>query len=196
MNIDSAKLVEAFRLFDAANAEDPNIIQVNGADHPKELFYAERLYDWVMRLDPEAPESLQLAARCQHICRWQVPRDTQPMTRAGYLKWREGLKDFHAKSSRKILEQVGYDEEMIERVNTLNHKRNLKSDAECQTLEDALCLVFLEYQFDDLIATTDHDKMVKIVQKTWGKMSDRGHEEAVKMSLSEAGKAIIEVALG
>ena len=60
----------ALRRFDEENARDPN--QENG--RPRELLYAERLTDWVLKLAPDASEALRLAARCQHICRWQSPR--------------------------------------------------------------------------------------------------------------------------
>ncbi|BDS07160.1 hypothetical protein NT6N_22000 [Oceaniferula spumae] len=189
------QLERAFDLFDQSNAEDPNHIVVDGENRPKELVFAERLTKAVLELDPDASEPLQLASRCQHIRRWEVPRDTQPMGRAGYLKWREGLKKFHAETSAKILREVGYPEDTIARVQELNQKKNLKSDPDCQTLEDALCLVFLQYQFDDLIADTEADKMVNIVQKTWAKMSDRGHQAAQELQYSEAATEVLTKAL-
>ena len=181
----------AFENFDTANAEDPNGIEVDGAMQPKELVFAKRLTESVLALDPEASEALQLASRCQHICRWEVPRSTEPMGRVGYLKWRAGLKKFHAAKSAEILHEVGYPEEMIKRVQDLNLKKDLQSDPDCQTLEDALCLVFLKYQFDALIAGTEREKMIRITQKTWAKMSKRGQEAALKLSYSAEAKAIL-----
>jgi len=189
------QLTHAFDLFDQSNAEDPNSILVDGQGQPKELVFAERLTAAVLALEPDASEPLQLASRCQHIRRWEVPRNTQPMGRAGYLKWREGLKKFHAATSAKILREVGYSEEIIKRVQELNQKKNLKTDPDCQTLEDALCLVFLQYQFDALIADTDEEKMVNIVQKTWAKMSPRGHEAAKNLNFSAEGAAVLAKAL-
>lgn len=184
-------LDRAFELFDAANAEDPNQIEFEEGMQPKELVFAKRLTESVRALDPDASEALLLASRCQHICRWEVPRSTEPMGRAGYLKWRAGLKKFHAAKSADILRGVGYSEEMINRVQELNLKKNLKSDSECQTIEDALCLVFLQYQFDALIAGTDSEKMVKIVQKTWAKMSEQGHQAALKLTYSSEAQAVL-----
>ena len=105
------------------------------------------------------------------------------------------MQKFHAETSAGILREVGYSDETIERVQSLNQKQNLKTDADCQTLEDALCLVFLQYQFDDLIADTEEEKMINIVQKTWAKMSQRGHEAAQKLNYSAAGTAILTKAL-
>jgi len=189
------QLTQAFKLFDQANGEDPNVISVSDEDKPKELVFAERLTEAVLTLNPDASEPLLLASRCQHIRRWEVPRDTQPMGRVGYLKWRGGLKKFHAETSGKILQEVGYSEDIISAVQSLNQKKNMKTDADCQTLEDALCLVFLKYQFDALINDTEHGKMISIVQKTWAKMSPQGHEHALLIEYSAAGKSVIDEAL-
>ncbi|MBK1790703.1 DUF4202 domain-containing protein [Persicirhabdus sediminis] len=186
----------AMAAFDAANGEDPNLIEVDGEMRARELVHAERVSGWVNKLMPNASEGLQLAARCQHICRWQVPRSSQPMNRAGYLKWREGLKSFHAEKSAEILRDLGYADEVIERVKSLNQKKNIKGDEECQVLEDALCLVFLEFQFANLIADTEHGKMIKIVQKTWAKMGERGQQAALTLTYSDAEMAVLKEALG
>ena len=127
--------------FDEENARDPN----REGGEARELVYARRLAAWVARLAPDASEALQLAARCQHICRWMIPRASQPMTRAGYLRWRAELKEFHAAKAGKILHEAGYDEAMRLRVRDLNLKKNFPYDPEGQVLEDALCLVFLNF---------------------------------------------------
>src|SRR6185436_20622804 len=110
----------ALRRFDEENARDPNRETVNGQSRPRERVYAEWLTDWVLKLRPGASEELQLAARCQHLCRWMIPRDSYPMTRPGYLKWREALKKFHAQRAGEILREVGYTDDLIERVQNLN----------------------------------------------------------------------------
>ena len=194
--MNDSKLQQAFGKFDASNAEDPNAVTVDGQQQPKELVFAKRLTEAVMLLDPDASEPLRLASRCQHICRWQVPRNTQPMGRAGYLKWRAGLKKFHAAKSAAILEAVGYDAETIGKVHDLNLKKNLKTDPDCQTLEDALCLVFLGHQFDKLIADTEEEKMLGIVRKTWAKMTPRGQQAAAALDFSEQAQAVLAKALG
>jgi len=185
----------AFEKFDAANSLDPRQWAADGKSYPQECFFAEQHTKWVLELDPDASDTLLLASRCQHICRWEIPRKSYEMDRAGYLTWRSDLKKFHADKAGAILRDVGYDEATIARVQDLNLKKNLKNDPECQTLEDALCLAFMEHQFDDLIADTDEEKMIKIVQKTWGKMSEQGHEEALKLHLSESALAVVQKAL-
>ena len=172
---------EVIRRFDEANSADPNTVVIDGKPVPYELFYAERLTEWVKRLSLSASPALLLAARCQHICRWMIPRSSYPMTRAGYLKWRTDLKQFHAKKSGEILSKSGCSPDLIFRVQELNLKKNLGQDPELQILEDALCLVTLQYQLTDLIRKTDPEKMVSILQKTWKKMSAQARDEAARL---------------
>jgi hypothetical protein len=186
---------EAFRRFDEENRADPNLVVVEGVAHPQELLYAERLTEWVLRLAPQASEHLLLAARSQHIRRWTIPRASYQMTRAGYLKWRADLKQFHAAQSAKILGEVGYGEEMIQRVRDLNLKKLLGRDADSQILEDALCLVTLRYQLTDLVAKTEPGKMIEILRKTWNKMSQTARNHALALTYSNTEKRLIEQAL-
>jgi Domain of unknown function (DUF4202) len=185
------KFAAAVARFDAENAKDPNA--ENG--RPRELIYAERLTAWVQKLCPEASEALRLAARCQHICRWESPRENYPATRAGYLKWRADLKKFHAEKSGAILREVGYDEQTIARVQDLNLKKNFPADAEVRVLEDALCLVFLEFQFAALAAKSDDEKMVNALRKSWEKMTEQGRAAALKLNYGENEKRLLALAL-
>lgn len=189
---DPQKFAAALRRFDEENSRDPSL--ENG--RPRELIYAERLTGWVLRLAPAASEALRLAARCQHICRWESPRENYPMTRAGYLKWRADLKKFHAQKAGEILHKVGYDTETIRRVQDLNLKKNFPADVDSRTLEDALCLVFLQFQFADLAAKTDDDKTINALQKSWGKMTEAARAEALKLEYGEREKSLIARALG
>jgi hypothetical protein len=185
----------AIQRFDEANSRDPRKDVVGGVEHPRELLHARRLSEWVMRLNPESSEPLRLAARCQHICRWTIPRDTYPEGRAGYLRWRKRLQEFHAETSAKILREVGYGEDVINRVRDLNLKKGLGTDPECQTLEDALCLVFLEFQLAELASRTDEETMLNAIRKTWAKMSEQGRREALALSYGPRERGFIEKAL-
>jgi hypothetical protein len=200
LNQPPAETITAFaravRQFDDANGRDPNLEMAGGAPQPRELLYARRLTDWVLRLAPEASEALRLAARCQHICRWLIPRETYPMTRPGYLRWRNDLKEFHAKKAGEILRQAGYDEAMTRRVQALNLKKNFPTDPESQILEDALCLVFLEFQFAALAAKTADEKIINAVQKTWKKMTPAARERALTLPLGARERELIGRALG
>ncbi len=185
----------AIERFDAENARDPNTEMADGVACPRELLYAKRLTQWVLRLAPDAGESLRLAARCQHICRWMIPRHSHPMTRAGYLRWRAELKDFHAQKAEAILREAGCAEPVIHKVRDLNLKKNFPRDPESRILEDALCLVFLEFQFADLARKTAEDKLINAIQKTWKKMSVAARKQAIGLPFADREKQLLEQAL-
>lgn len=195
------RFARAIAAIDAANADDPQRIAVDGVPQPKELTHARMLGEWVRRLDPAPSEPLLLAAHAHHVRRWTVPRDSYPAGRQGYLRWRRDLHAFHAEEAARLLRGAGYDESTIERVREIVRKQRLTRnpatiDPEVQTLEDGLNLVFLETQFDELIARLDDDaKVTEIVAKTWRKMSPRGREAALGLALSPLARAIVERAL-
>lgn len=186
---------EAIRRIDAANAEDPNREVHEGQEWPKELLYGRRMSKWLERIAPDASEPLRLAARAQHIRRWEIPRDSQPRNRSGYLKWRTSLYRHHADVAGGILKEIGYDEPTIERVRDLLFKKALKKDPEAQVLEDVVCLVFLENYFADFSTQHDEEKIISILRKTWHKMGERGRAEALKLRMPEKARALLEKAL-
>lgn len=183
------------RRFDEENSRDPNTEVEAGVALPREWLYAQRLTRWVLRLCPAASEALRLAARSQHICRWEIPRQSHPMTRAGYLQWRATLKKFHAQKAGEILREAGYPEEIVRRVQDLNLKNNFPADPETRVLEDALCLVFLEFQFAALAAKSDDEKMVNALRKSWQKMSEAARAEALKLNFGAREKMLLNRAL-
>jgi hypothetical protein len=193
--MDTPRLHKAILAFDQANAEDPNTVLTNGQRRARELVHAERLSAWVARLDPHASEALTLAARCQHIRRWEIPRESYPAGRVGYLQWRTRLARFHADSAARLLEESGYERDLIDAVRRINLKQNLRSSADTQTMEDALCLAFLEFEFDEFIAKYPAEKVIEVVQKTWQKMSARGREIALTLSFRAAGLELVTRAL-
>ena len=190
-----ARFAEAIRRFDTENSRDPNTEIADGQSVSRELIYAQWLTDWVLKLAPDASEPLRLAARCQHICRWEIPRSSYPLDKPGYLRWRADLKKFHAEKSGKILRDVGYDEAVVQRVQELNLKKNFPNDPEVCVLEDALCLVFLERQLAPLAAKSDDEKMINALQKSWKKMTPSAHAEALKLNYEPRERALIKKAL-
>jgi hypothetical protein len=191
-----SRLEEAYLRFDQANAEDPNVERVDGGPMPKELIYGQRMTARLDSFAPEASEVVKLAARAQHIRRWEVPRESYPEGRAGYLKWRTDLYKRHGDIAGKIMKDVGYDDSAIERVQTLLRKRGLKTDPDVQLLEDVICLVFLEHYFHDFAKKHEEEKLIPIVQKTWNKMTDRGHAAALALNYAPEDLALIQKALG
>ncbi len=185
----------AIILIDKKNSEDINTYQVYGLEVSKELVYSQRMSQKLLQFEPDATEELQIAARAQHICRWKIARDEYPMDKVGYLKWRETLKKMHADITADILKEVGYETEFIERVSFLINKKLIKKDDGSQTLEDVICLVFLDYYFDEFSEKHDDEKVIDILQKTWKKMSEKGHVAALKISYSDKSLALIKQAI-
>jgi hypothetical protein len=180
------RLARAFAAFDAANAEDPR---------GRELPYAERMTARLDAFAPDAPEHVRLAARAQHIRRWEIPRSSSPMDRAGYHQWRTRLYVHHAAVAGAILRDVGYSDELVARVGDLLRKRRLKSDPDVQLLEDVVCLVFLEHELTGFAATQEHEKVVDILRRTWAKMSPRGQQAALALDLPPEARALVAEAL-
>ena len=180
---------------DAANAQDPHAIEVDGRREPAELVYGRRMSDTLARMAPDASEHLRIAARGQHVERWTSPRQGYPAGRAGYLTWRRDLKDFHARRLGDIMAAAGYGADDAARVGALVRKDRLKADAEAQMLEDVVCVVFLAHYIDDFRVKTDADKLADILAKTWRKMSDTGHAHALALPLPPEIPRLLEQGL-
>ena len=185
----------AIALIDKKNAEDINSYQVSGIEYPKELLYSQRMSRKLLQFNPNASKALQIAARAQHICRWKIARNEYPMDRVGYLKWRETLKKMHADLTADILKQVGYDDQFANRVKAIISKKLIKKNEESQTLEDTICLVFLDYYFEEFAAKHNDEKVIDILKKTWVKMSNKGHEAALKLPFSDKSLALVKQAI-
>ncbi len=195
MDISTTRFKNTISEFDAVNAQDPNLERSNGKMMPKELIYSQRMSEMLAVFMPQASEVLQLAARCQHIKRWSIPRSSFPMDKKGYLLWRTRLKKFHGELAGEIMRTNGYSEDEIHQVDNLLNKRKLKTEEETQALEDVICLVFLKFYFDDFLVKHPEDKTIDIVRKTWQKMSARGHDAAMAIAHSNKALDIIQKAL-
>ena len=188
------RLQRAFDAFDAYNSKDPNKETYKGKGHPKELLYAIRMTERLNQYSPAAPEYIQLAARSQHIGRWEMPRKDYAMDRKGYLQWRNQLKFHHARIAEGILLACDYDLHTIETVKFLLLKRELQQNPDTQLLEDVICLVFIEHYLEDFAAQHEHPKVVDIVKKTMKKMTQRAINSVGTLDLSEKVKNVIQAA--
>ena len=191
----STKFEKAIQLIDNENSKDIRKESFDSKEYPKELLYSYRMTNKLIEFQPNASDELKLAARAQHINRWEIARSTYSMDRVGYLKWREALKKMHADITSSLLAEVGYDSDFINRVVFLINKKLIKKDAGSQILEDVVCLVFLEYYFDAFSRKHDDTKLIDIIKKTWNKMSEKGHNVALKIPFSEKNLALVKEAL-
>ncbi|KAI4615672.1 hypothetical protein J4E80_006088 [Alternaria sp. BMP 0032] len=191
----STPLERALTAIDAAHAEDPNKVTVNGTEMPYELHYAQKCTSYLEKRAPSASEPLRLAIRAQHFRRWEVPRASYPMTRPGYHAWRTFLKKRQAELVEQICLDSGYTQEDASTVGSLIRKEDLKVNEETMVLEDVACLVFLDDQFEAFEKEHDEEKIIKILQKTWGKMTERGHELALEIPMGERPRGVVMKAL-
>ncbi len=186
MPLSQHQFEQAVALIDAANAEDPNEVSENGKMCPKEHLYARRMSDMLERYAPEADDAMKLAVRAQHIQRWKSPRDAFPMNRQGYHKWRSELYNFHAETAAGLLAQAGCPESVIERVRKAVGKKEPKTNPDTQLVEDVAALVFIEHymlEFAEKHPEYDEEKWIRIILRTWNKMSETGQKFALSGTL-------------
>ncbi|TYK65064.1 DUF4202 domain-containing protein [Colwellia echini] len=193
------KLNNTLAAIDEINSQDPNTVTVNGESQAKELLYGQQMTDCLTQYWPDANELLQIAVRAQHIKRWQLKRTEFAEGKAGYYQWRIAQGKFHAELTASIMLEQGYSNEESEKCASILRKENLKSNPDTQTLEDVACLVFLMHYFNDFAAQyTEQDneaKIIRIVQLTWGKMSDKAHDIALSLTLPDHLAALVGKAL-
>jgi tRNAThr (cytosine32-N3)-methyltransferase len=184
----------ARQAIDRAHARDPR----RTADgQPAELVYADRIEAWTVRLVPAADDLLRLAARCQHLERFDVPRTTFPDGRPGYLAWRRSLYTRQAARCAALLTEAGFPAAAAQTAAAWVAKQGLKQDPGTQALEDAACLVFLENEiaaFAAQHAEYSREKFVEIVRKTWRKMSPSAQAFALGLNLPPAVAALVSAA--
>ena len=177
------QLQNVLNAIDTINEADLNTTLVDGVNQPKELVYGRHMTACLEKYWPQADEHLQIAVRAQHVKRWQLKRADFPAGKQGYLTWRKELGIFHAATAKAIMLEHGYSEDSAETTAAIIRKEKLKSNDNSQTLEDVACLVFLQYYFDEFAAKHKEDKIIRIVQLTWRKMSTQGQEIALTLTL-------------
>jgi len=183
---------------DKANADDPRTIVVDGTIRPSEVVYSERMTERLAAMYPEASERLRIAARGQHIRRFDIPRTRFAQGREGYNEWRRTCREHHAELLSGIMSRHGYGEQDVAHVGRLVRKEQLKKDKESQALENVVDVVFLEHYFDEFYLKYSHyddAKIVDILAKTLRKMSPKGHQAALALDLPERTKKLVLAAV-
>lgn len=190
-----SRFERAIAAFDELNGGDPRREPHEGRQVAREWLYSRRMSEKLSRFEPAASEALRLAAHAQHLCRWRIPRESYPADRQGYKAWRSALMELHAELACETLREVGYDQVLAARVAELLRKKRLKLDPEAQALEDIVCLVFLRHYWPEFAAKHDDEKLVRILARTWAKMSARGHAAAARLELDARAQALLARAL-
>lgn len=191
----SSRLEAVFADIDEANARDPRHTVIGDERRPQELVYAERMSECLKELYPQASEALQIAARGQHIRRWEIPREDYPLGRIGYNQWRTTCREHHAKLVADIMGKHGYGEEEIAQVSKIIKKEKLKRDPESQALENVVCIVFVKYYLAEFAEKHDAPKLVEVLRKTALKMDDEGIAALKALSLPPQIEGLLAQAL-
>ena len=183
---------------DALNASDPRQELVDGLPRPREVVYAERMTACLSQLYPDGSEELRIAARAQHICRWQIPRAGYPLGRDGYNAWRAACREHHAALASASMRRHGYAEPRIAHVAKIIRKEDLKRDRESQALENVVAVVFARHYLEGFVATHndyDESKVVGIIRKTLRKMDAVGHAAVRALPLPPHVRRVVDSAL-
>ncbi len=176
---------------DQAHNADP---KKTATGHAAELVYADRIEAWVAKLHPDASAPLRLAARCQHLERWSVPRASFPLDKVGYHAWRKSLYIKQAARAKELLLAAGVSAVEADEVYIWVSKTELKVNPGTQALEDAACLVFLENEIQDFAAQHEgytREKFLDILKKTWRKMSPPAQQAAQGLQLPDFVKSLV-----
>lgn len=183
--MNNSRLNQTLQAIDQANLADPNQDTLNGELQPKEYVYSQHMTNWLFKLEENPSDLMQIACRAQHLERWKRPRASYPEGRKGYYAWRIACGQMHGRRAAEIMSENGYAPEDCKRVETIITKKELRTDANTQLLEDVACMVFLERYFSDFYDENAHyekEKWLRIVGRTWNKMTERGQGAALTLS--------------
>lgn len=185
---------------DKANRADPNNERLAGEVLPREIIYSLHMTRWLYVLEAEPSGAMQIACRAQHLERWKMPRSDYPEGRKAYYEWRQACGRMHGRRVAEIMAGCGYPLAECERVEVIVTKRELRKDPDTQLLEDVACLVFLEKYFAQFYADNaeyDREKWLRIVRRTWKKMSPRARDQALALAGALPGhlQALLQEAL-
>ncbi len=194
-NLTNTRLPQLFSAIDKINAQDPNHLELNGKIMAKELIYGQRMTFCLNKYWPKADEILQIAVRAQHIKRWHIKRCDFPKGKTGYYSWRIALGKYHAELTELLMADHGYSCKDAEQTAIIIRKEKLKTNLNSQTLEDVACLVFLEHYFDGFAAKHSEEKIIRIIQLTWKKMSKKAQDIALTLNLPEHLTILVSRAL-
>jgi hypothetical protein len=189
------RLLQAVIAFEQIGKHDPKRIVVDGTSQPRQIGEAQVLLGFVLALEPTPSSALMLACHCQHLGRFGSPRDEFPAGREGYRAWRVEAARRSAAEAARILTNLGFEAEFVEAVSAIVTKRGRGQNPDVQAMEDALCLSFLTLDAPEFAGRHSEPEMLRIVQRTWLKMSERSRTFALEQPLAPAVRLLVEKAL-
>lgn len=185
----------AVEAFEAIGKQDPRAVEFEGEVLPRQLAESRLLQRFALELNPTPSKALLLSCFCQHLGRFKCLRSEFPQGKEGYKAWRVDAARRSALQACEILTHLGYDGAVTAAVSDIVNKRKRATNPDSQTMEDALCLAFLHLDAPDFAKKHEEAEVIRILQRTWLKMSALGHELALAQKLSPELRALIEKAL-
>lgn len=184
---------KAVELINSVHQLDPNSETVDDIEIKSELLYSARMLEILEKVAPNASFELKLAAQCQHISRWSIPRATFPTGKKGYYEWRAAIMKHQLSVSTNTLKQAGIDDEAIAFIiDALKNKAD-KLNLNASIIEDTACLTFIKWYLVPFAGQFDPDKAKTILQKTANKMSEKGLALIPNMELSNDVLAVLSL---
>ena len=175
---------KAVELINSVHNQDPTSETIDGAEIKAELLYSQRMLSILKKVQPNASLELQLAAQCQHISRWSIPRATFSMDKKGYYQWRAAIMEHQLNVTTNTLKQANIaDESIAVVVDALKNKAD-KTNINASIIEDTACLTFIKWYLVPFAGQFDPEKAKVILQKTANKMSERGLKLIPELQLS------------
>jgi len=172
--ISEEQYFEAIRRIDDIHIIDSSIEIIGGDEIKAELLYSNRMLTILEKVDPNSSFELKLAAKCQHMSRWSIPRATFPMDKKGYYQWRAAVMEYQLKVTTSVLQDSGIDNDSIAViVDALKNKAD-KTNVNASIIEDTACLTFIKWYLVSFAGQFEAEKAKGILAKTAKKMSERG----------------------
>lgn len=191
--VNKNQYTDALALIDGIHNQDPNSETIDGVEIKAELLYSKRMLEVLEKVAPEASMELKLAAKCQHISRWSIPRATFSLDKKGYYQWRAAIMEHQLSVTTSILKQAEINEQSIEIiVDTLKNKAD-KTNHNASIVEDTACLTFIKWYLVPFAGQFDAAKAKIILQKTACKMSERGLALIPELELSKEVLDILKI---
>lgn len=179
--MDPDQLADALVRIDAANADDPTTVTVEGRSMPLAVAHGRLADEWLCSQIPDIAATWRIAARAHHLRRFATPRSAYPKGRGGYLRWRRDQKIRHADECRELLAPVGLSTAELDEVSELILRTPPDKSAGTQAIEDAACAAFMRTQLGDVAAGLNPARAAEVIVATLAKMSTEARHSLAQL---------------
>lgn len=191
--MEQTQYTTAVELINSVHNQDPNSETIDRVEVKAELLYSQRMLAMLEKVQPDASFELKLAAQCQHISRWSIPRATFSMDKKGYYQWRAAIMEHQLNVSTNTLKQADVEDDAISIIVVALKNKADKTNLNASIIEDTACLTFIKWYLVPFAGQFDPEKAKVILQKTANKMSDRGIKLISEIELSNDVQQVLSL---